>query len=178
MLKVVWILRVTELLKLAINIYQLYWLDMTSETDLVRGRDRDTLFRNIVQASLSAAFHHCSSRGQELILALMQRDPTPLGRATRRLGLNFLGHDRELRTPPTWTPTYSERFKLRHPFAAPRKRLGKNRTSDVRDSLQLPGLLWDRTKSDPGPRIRARRAEGTKRWIFLRVNWLFKTAVG
>ena len=139
MLKVVWILRVTELLKLAINIYQLYWLDMTSETDLVRGRDRDTLFRNIVQASLSAAFHHCSSHGQELILALMQRDPTPLGRATRRLGLNFLGHDRELRTPPTWTPTYSERFKLRHPFAAPRKRLGKNRTSDVRDSLQLLG---------------------------------------
>ena len=42
------------------------------------GRDRDTLFRNIVQASLSTAFHRCSGRGQDLVLQLMQRDPAKL----------------------------------------------------------------------------------------------------
>lgn len=50
-------------------------------------RDRDTLFRNIVAASLPPP--RCSARCQELILALMQRDPKKRLGKHQRLGLHL-----------------------------------------------------------------------------------------
>jgi len=93
-------------------------------------RDRDTLFRNIVQASLSTAFHRCSGRGQDLVLQLMQRDPA------KRLGKHrtsdvrshafFRGMDfeqvlrREVQVPPIrhWSTSFSmlREEKVTNPF--------------------------------------------------------------
>lgn len=94
-------------------------------------RDRDTLFRNIVAASLSAPAR-CSLKCQQLIVALMQRDPAKrLGRdrtSDVRLHRFFRGLDfdqvlrREVRVPPVrhWSTSFSmlheEKAKVTNPF--------------------------------------------------------------
>lgn len=137
-------------------------------------RDRDTLFRNIVQASLSAAFHHCSSRGQELILALMQRDPT------KRLGKNrtsdvrthvfFRGLDfekvlrREVQVPPIrhWSTSFSmlREEKVTNPFEG---RLGSRFRSW--SSQEIRG--WDFSliaePDDNIPRLNSRSSQPERR---------------
>lgn len=136
-------------------------------------RDRDTLFRNIVQASLSAAFHHSSSRGQELILALMQRDPT------KRLGKNrtsdvrahvfFRGLDfekvlrREVQVPPIrhWSTSFSmlREEKVTNPFES---RLGSRFRSW--SSQEIRG--WDFSLiAEPSeiPRLNSRSSQPERR---------------